>query len=336
MRTILSLVCALGLAGSAFGAKTLDFYFIDVEGGQATLIVSPSGQSILVDTGWAGFEGRDASRIRAAAKEAGIKRIDYLVIKHYHADHVGGVQQLLEKIPVATFVDHGPDIETSKSANELMGMYEKAVQTGKRMSVKPGDKLPMKGVDVEVVSSNGERIPSALKGGGISNSACATAGEYKDDPTENSRSVGFVLSYGKFRFIDHADLTAKKELELACPENRIGPVDLYLTTHHGMDASNAEPIVQGLKPRVAIMNNGAKKGGSPAAWKIIRNSPGLEDIWQLHFALAGGRDTNAGEPMIANLYPDCEGRYIKVSASQDGSFTVVNTRNKYSKTYPAR
>jgi competence protein ComEC len=336
MRRILLLALALALVSTAYAARTLDLYFIDVEGGQATLIVSPSGQSLLVDTGWAGFEGRDAARIRAAAKEAGIKRIDYLVITHFHADHVGGVQQLIEKLPVMTFVDHGASIETSKSAGQLMAMYEKAVQTGKRLTVKPGDKLPMKGLDVEVVAANGERLSSALKGGGVANPACQSGSEYKEDPTENARSVGFVLSYGKFRFVDLGDLTSKKEVELACPENRLGPVDLYLTTHHGVDTSNSEPIVHGLKPRVAIMNNGAKKGGAPAAWKIIRNSPGLEDLWQLHFALAGGKETNASEPMIANLDPNCEGKYIKVSANQDGSFVVTNTRNKYSKTYAAR
>ncbi|HET8548769.1 MAG TPA: MBL fold metallo-hydrolase [Bryobacteraceae bacterium] len=336
MRTLLLLLCALALAAPAFGAKTLDIYFVDVEGGQATLIVSPDRQSILVDTGWPGFEGRDASRIHAAAKDAGVKRIDYLVTTHYHTDHVGGIQQLLEKLRVVTFVDHGPNVETSKSANELTAMYEKAVQTGKRLTVKPGDKLPLKGIDVGIVTANGERVSRALSGGGAANPACTGAGEYKDDPTENARSVGFVLSYGKFRFINLGDLTAKKELELACPENRIGPVDVYLTTHHGLETSNAQPIVHGLRPRVAIMNNGAKKGGSPVAWRIIRDSPELEDIWQLHFALAGGKDTNTSEPMIANLEPNCAGRYIRLSASRDGSFTVTNARNNYSKTYAAR
>ena len=336
MKPLLSLLCALLLAASARGAKTLDFYFIDVEGGQATLIVTPSGQSMLVDTGWPGFEGRDASRIHAAAKAAGVKRIDYLVTTHYHTDHVGGVQQLVERLPVVTFVDHGPNIETSRSAGELNAMYEKAVQTGKRLSVRPGDKIPMKGVEVEVVTANGERVPKPLKGAGAANALCPSAPEFKDDPSENARSVGFVMSFGKFRFVDLGDLTSKKELELACPENRVGPIDLYLTTHHGLDTSNAEAIVHALRPRVAIMNNGAKKGGSPSAWQIIRRSPGLEDLWQLHFALAGGKDNNAAESMIANLDPNCEGKYIKVSANQDGSFTVTNERNRYSKPYAAR
>jgi beta-lactamase superfamily II metal-dependent hydrolase len=336
MKPVVLLMCALLSAMSAQGAKTLDFYFVDVEGGQATLIVTPSGQSMLVDTGWPGFEGRDATRIQRAAKAAGVKRIDYLVTTHYHTDHVGGVQQLVERLPVTTFVDHGPNVETSRTAGELNALYEKALATGKRLTVKPGDRIPLKGVDVEVVTAHGERAAASLKGAGAANPLCGRAADFKEDPTENARSVGFVMSFGKFRFIDLGDLTSKKELELACPENRIGPVDLYLTTHHGLDTSNAETLVHALKPRVAIMNNGAKKGGSPSAWQIIRRSPELEDLWQLHFALAGGKDNNAAESMIANLDPNCEGKYIKVSANPDGSFTVLNERNKYTKVYSAR
>jgi beta-lactamase superfamily II metal-dependent hydrolase len=330
---ILLLACAPLVSHAA---KTLDIYFIDVEGGQATLILTPAKQSMLIDAGWPGFNGRDAARIADAAKKAGVKTIDYLVTTHYHTDHVGGVPQLLEKLKVKTFVDHGPNNETSKNAVELYNSYEGAIANGKRVTVKPGDTIPMKGFSVEIVMSNGERAPSAVQGAGQANPLCAAETHYPEDKTENARSIGMLFTFGKFRFVNLGDLTARKEMELACPENRIGKVDLYLTTHHGLAQSNAKEIVHVLAPRIAVMNNGARKGGSPDAWKIIKGSPALEDLWQLHFAVAGGTETNSPETLIANLDERCEGKYIKVSANVDGSFTVLNSRNNYQKTYPAR
>jgi beta-lactamase superfamily II metal-dependent hydrolase len=328
----LLLVCAPFVAHAA---KTLDLYFIDVEGGQATLIVTPAKEAMLIDAGWPGFSGRDAARIADAAKKAGVKKLDYLVTTHYHADH-GGVPQLLEKLEVKTFIDHGPTTESSKNGVELYRTYEEAVAKGKRVQVKPGDTIPMKGFGVEVVTSNGERAPSTVKGAGNVNPLCVTNANYPEDKTENARSIGMLFTFGKFRFVDLGDLTSRKELDLACPENRIGKVDLYLTTHHGTATSNAKEIVHALQPRVAVMNNGARKGGAPEAWRVIKGTPGLEDLWQLHFAVAGGIATNSPEILIANLDERCEGRYIKVSANPDGSFTVLNSRNKYQKTYPAR
>ena len=218
----------------------------------------------------------------------GVKQIDYLVITHYHGDHVGGVSQLAAKLPVKTFVDHGPNNETGKNAEELNSVYAKAIATGKHMVVKPGDKIPMKGVDVQVLTANGERIGSSLAGAGQANALCGK--EYPEDKTENARSTGTLITYGGSGMINLGDLTSRKEAELVCPENRVGTVDVYLTTHHGMNTSGSDTIVHALKPRIAIMNNGAKKGGSPDAWQIIRKSPGLEDLWQLHFAITGGRE----------------------------------------------
>jgi beta-lactamase superfamily II metal-dependent hydrolase len=317
-------------------AKTLDMYFVDVEGGQATLIVTPSKQSLLVDTGWPGFNKRDATRIAAAAKSAGIKHIDYLVTTHYHTDHVGGVSQLVAVLPVKNFIDHGPNRETSKGAKELSEAYDEAVKTGNHMVMKPGDKIPLKGLDITVVAADGERITSPLAGAGSPNSYCEGTPTFPEDKSENARSLGFVLNYGKFRFVDLGDLTSAKEVDLVCPKNLLGTVDVYLTTHHGLDASNPKAIVHALHPRVAIMNNGAKKGGVPAAWQIVKSSPGLEDLWQVHFAIAGGKETNVPEPMIANIEENDEGKSLKVSALDDGSFTVTNPRNKYSKSYPKK
>jgi competence protein ComEC len=315
-------------------AKTFDVYSIDVEGGQATLMVSPSGQSMLVDTGWAGFDNRDANRIAAAAKMAGVSQIDYLVITHFHADHVGGVPQLIAKLPVKHFVDHGPNNETGAAPDALYAAYKTAMGSGDHIVVKPGDKIPVKGLDVTVVSANGELIKTPLKGGGEKNPLCGQDARRPEDKSENGRSTGTTITFGKFRMIDLGDLTWNKEQDLVCPVNLLGTVDVYLTTHHGMNMSGSATIVHALKPRVAIMNNGATKGASKPAWEVVHNSPGLLDLWQLHFAVAGGADHNTSEQFIAN--PDeanDKGNYLKLSAESNGTFTVTNPRNDVSKTY---
>lgn len=316
-----------------WAAKNLEIYFVDVEGGQATLIVSPSGQSMLVDTGYLGFGQRDAKRIAAIAKKAKVKKIDYVLITHYHLDHVGGALALTEQIPVGTFVDHGPNTETGKMPDELNMVYEKAKAATKHLVVKPGDRIPVKGLDIQVVAARGERIAGALPGGGQQNPQCAQAEQKKPDPSENARSVGFLLTFNGFRFIDLGDLTWNKELELACPSNAIGPVDVYLTTHHGLDQSGPAALVHALRPAVAIMNNGAKKGGAASAWKIVRSSPGLEDLWQLHFAMAGGTETNSPDTFIANLQEQCAGNHLRLTVQPDGQYSVFNSRNNYTKSY---
>lgn len=316
--------------------KTLDLYFIDVEGGQATLLVTPEKQSLLIDTGWPGFGDRDADRIIRTAKKAGVKKIDYLLITHYHRDHVGGITQLLSKMAVGTFVDHGPNRETGAAADQLMEAYLKAAATGQRLSVKPGDRVPLKGAEVLVLTADGNGIDKPLAGAGQANPLCASATKKADDPSENARSLGVLVSFGGFKFIDLGDLTWNKELELVCPANKIGTVDLYVTTHHGMDISGPEQMVHALRPRVAIMNNGSRKGGSPAAWKVVKSSPGLEDLWQLHFANAGGQEHNVANAFLADLNDTGEGNYIKVSATKTGAMTVFNSRNKHTKTYPAK
>ncbi|HZT32904.1 MAG TPA: MBL fold metallo-hydrolase [Bryobacteraceae bacterium] len=326
---LLSLVWACALAV----AKPLEVYFVDVEGGQATLFVSPSGESLLVDTGWSGFNSRDADRIAAAAKKAGVKKIDYLLITHYHEDHVGGVPQLAAKLPIRNFVDHGPNGEHGERPDALFNTYVSYRDKGNHIQVKPGDKIPIKGLDVTVVSSAGDVLAGPLPGAGQPNPACAGFQKRAEDKSENARSTGILVSYGSFRIIDLGDLTWNKEYLLACPDNKIGTVSVYLSTHHGMNISGPPAIVDALHPQVAIMNNGAKKGGTAEAWQTIRHSPGLQDIWQLHFAVAGGRDNNAPDTFIANTDEHCTGNWIRLSAEKDGAFTVTNSRNKYSKTY---
>ena len=192
----------------------------------------------------------------------------------------------------------------------------------------------MKGLDVTVLTAAGQGLPSPLPGAGQPNPACATTKPLEADASENAQSVGILIQYGSFRMIDLGDLTWNKENELVCPVNKIGTVDLYLTTHHGMNISNSPAIVQALHPRVAVMNNGARKGGSPEAWQAVHDSPGLQDIWQVHYAMDGGKDHNSPEAMIANIYEKGdEANWLKVSADANGEITVYNSRNKYEKTY---
>lgn len=317
-------------------AKPMQIYFVDVEGGQATLVVSPSGQSLLIDTGWSGYEGRDADRILAAAHQAGLTQIDYVLITHYHRDHVGGVPQLVDGIKVGTFVDHGPNLEDSEVTRADYGAYEKAIAGHAHVVLKPGWKLPIKGIEVRVLSAAGEHIAAPLPGAGAENPYCKAEPAATDDATENARSVGVLITYGSFRFLDLGDLTKKKELELACPRNLIGSVDLFLVTHHGADLSNPKPLVWAVHPRVAVFDNGARKGASPAAWQIVHDSPGIEDLWQLHYAAESDMDHNVDPDHIANVKENCEGKPFKVIVEPDGSFTLTNTRTGKEKKYPKK
>jgi unsaturated rhamnogalacturonyl hydrolase len=320
---------------SAQNSASLQIYSIDVEGGQATLLVSPRGQSMLVDTGWPGFEGRDADRIVSAAKTAGVTQIDYLVITHYHRDHVGGVAQLADRMKIANFVDHGPNVENAEQTNNGYADYQALIAktNGKRMTVEPGDTIPISGMNVQVLTAAGQHISKPVAGGGQPNPNCVSEPPPPEDPTENAASLGMLITYGKFRFLDLGDLTKKKEVELACPNNPIGKVDLFLVSHHGLNQSNSKALVQAVHPRVAIMNNGPHKGGSPDAWQIVHDSPGLEDLWQLHIALDSDKAHNSADNIIANINDSSEGNYIKVVAQQDGSFTVSNSRTGYQKNY---
>ena len=332
------LIVTLALCATALAApKSMEVYFIDVEGGQATLIVSPSGQSMVIDTGWGGFDNRDADRIAAAAAKSGVKQIDYLLITHYHSDHIGGVPQLAAKLPIKNFVDHGPNFEAGKKdADALFNAYTAVRDKGNHLLVKPGDRVPIKGLDVEILTADGNVRSKPLPGAGEPNPYCAGTQRKDEDKTENSHSTGSLISYGKFRLLDLGDLTWNKEMDLVCPNNRVGKVDVYLTTHHGLNQSGSPAIVDAVHPRVAIMNNGAKKGGNPDAWQVVHDVPGLEGLWQLHTAESSG-SKNTDAEMIANLDSKSDaGNWIKLTAQPTGEFTVTNGRTGFSKTYPAK
>lgn len=338
MRKLCPAILLIAAAATLPAAGKLEVYCIDVEGGKATLWVSPSGESMLVDAGWPGHNHRDAERIAAAAKAAHVKRIDYLVVTHFHTDHAGGVPQLAEKMPIRNFVDHGDSIETDQDAKVLFGEYSRFRDKGKHIVVKPGDKLPIKGLDVEIVSSNGELISAPLAGAGQPNPDCAGLQPPAPPPDypENARSIGMVVTFNGFRAVDLGDLTRDKEYGLVCPENKLGTFDLYMVSHHGTDPSNLPAFVRALHARVAIMNNGPHKGGDAAVWQTIHDSPGLEDFWQLHYAVDAGKDHNSPDPFLANIDDPCEGQWIRVTVEKDGSFMVYNQRNQFEKTYKPR
>jgi len=334
MKRLLLLLSTAGLLAAQ--TRNLDIYWIDVEGGGATLIVAPSGQSLLVDAGNPG--DRDAQRIFAAAQMAGLKKIDMLLTTHFHGDHVGGTPALAKLIPIDRYFDHGDSIETTPNAVQLFNAY-KAVAEGKRTTLKPGDRIPLSGVEVEVISANGAVLAKPLKGGGP-NPFCANAQQHDPDKTENQRSAGFLLTYGKFKFFDVGDLTWDKEMELACPMNKVGTVTLLQATHHGFvnDFSGAPALYWALKPQVVVVNDGPRKGLQVSAWDTISKIQGLEGVGQSHLALATDKAHNTDEQKIANLEETaaCKGNWLKASVSKDGKVTVTNGRNSFSQQYAAR
>jgi beta-lactamase superfamily II metal-dependent hydrolase len=341
-----ALIAVPGIAAPAT-AKLLKIYFIDVEGGQSTLVVTPDRHSLLIDTGFAGdgqgfkpgnpHEARDANRIVAAARDAGITQIDYLLITHFHPDHDGGVSELSQLMPIRGFIDHGvpnPETLTSAEIKEAFDAYVAVRSTGQHLEPVPGDHLPLKGLDIVVVSSAGSTLSAPLPGAGSTNTACPVSGPPATDPYENPRSTGILLRYGKFRFLDVGDLTGKPLFDLACPKSLIGPVDVYLVAHHGgLDAAVGETIAA-FQPRIAVMNNGTTKGGALVTYQALHHVPGLEDVWQLHASKYAG-DSNFPAPFIANL-DEGSAYWIELIANEDGSFRVHNPRTGEWKNYKSR
>jgi beta-lactamase superfamily II metal-dependent hydrolase len=364
-RTLTLLVASVSVAMlSAQARTTLDIYLVDVEGGNATLFVAPSGESLLIDTGNGGAGAvRDADRILAAAKDARLTQIDHLVTTHYHGDHIGAMSEVTSRIPIKHFIDHGPNVQPNQATDDfLQKVYPQLYAKGKHTVAKPGDKIELKGLDARVVASAGQMIATPLPGAGSKNPYCTSYKPKDPDPSENAQSVGTHITYGRFKTVHLGDLTWNKESDLMCPSNRLGTVDLFIVSHHGQAISNSEVLMHALAPRVAIMNNGTRKGGQPDAMKVMFSSPGLEDLWQIHFSLLSGQEYTVPGMFIANGVDDQPAAmpiaatpapapgpgaapppahngaayWIKVSARDDGSFTVTNARNGFTKSYTAK
>jgi competence protein ComEC len=334
---------------------------VDVEGGNATLFVAPSGESLLIDTGNVAPAAaiRDAERIMVAAKDAGLTRIDNLITTHWHGDHYGGLAELAKRIPIKHFIDHGPNVQPNPDVDAfLANVYPKLYADAKHTVAKPGDKIAVAGLDVLVVTSAGETIKTPVAGAGGANPYCASF-KPGDNNAEDPMSVGVYVTFGKFRTSHLGDLTKNKEFELMCPNNRLGNLDVFLGLHHGVSTSNSEVIIHASRPRVAIINNGTRKGGAPDVMQVLHSSPGLEDLWQIHFSQLSGQEYTVPGMFIANgvdaplaampVAPiaapapganappapvhDGPAFWIKVTAQQDGTFTVTNQRNGFAKTY---
>jgi beta-lactamase superfamily II metal-dependent hydrolase len=333
MKAILAAVVALALLA---GEKTLNIYFIDVEGGQSTLIVTPEGQSLLVDAGYPGRDGRDADRIMAAVRDARLTRIDYLLITHLHEDHDGGAAELSRRIPVGTFVDYGEPVENAKEVVAAFAEYSEARARGHHLVPKAGDRLPLEGVDVDVVSADGMTISKPLEGGGRRNPACEGFERPGESRGENPRSIGIRLRFGAFRFLDVGDLVASKMTDLVCPDNLIGDVDVYLVAHHANSDPSLPVFLEAIRPAVAIANNGPWKGATPPAMEMLHAFPVLKDVWQLHRTINYGAE-NFPEPFIANVgFEGADGAsWIKLSATGNGVFSITNGRTNWTRRYDA-
>jgi competence protein ComEC len=363
--TVVAMSALLVASSSAQQVRdnSLSIYVVDVEGGNATLFVGPTGGSVLIDTGNGGVAAaRDADRIMAAVKDAGLAQIDHLITTHWHGDHFGGMAELAKRIPIRHFVDHGPNVQPAAGADEfLQKIYPTLYGAAKHTVAKPGDTLAVQGLDWRIVTSAGNVLSSPLQGAGRANPYCADYKPQDADRTENAQSVGSIVTFGRFRVAHLGDLTWNKEFDLMCPSNRIGTVDLFVVSHHGQPVSNSPQLVHALESRAAIINNGTRKGGQPDAMRIIYSAPRLEDVWQIHFSLLSGQEFTVPGLFIANLTDDNPdamplsampppapgsgappppvhngpAHWIKVSATADGSFTVTNGRNGFAKRYAA-
>jgi glyoxylase-like metal-dependent hydrolase (beta-lactamase superfamily II) len=359
--TLLFLPMTTKVSAAPNASKDLRIVSVDVEGGAAVLFVTPEGKSLLIDTGWPpGMGGprpvagappaapmpSSAERIAAAAASLGVTKIDYLMMTHYHLDHVGGLEALLAKLPVGAFIDHGPNREEPPAnANPrqlgsapvtLYPKWEAAYKDHEHITAEVGKTLSIGSMKLEFVTSDGHTPTAPLPGAGQPNPLCSgVAPMDRDGGQENVRAVGTLITFGKSRILYLGDLTWNKEIELLCPVNKIGKVDVYFVTGHGMDLSSSPPT-GALAPLVAVMQNGPTKGGDKAVIDTVNTYPDLKGFWRTHYTVRYP-ELNGDPNYIANLEPlPDEGYFISLDITPGGEIVVTNSRNHFSKTYKAR
>ena len=335
-RRVAAVLVAVPLALNAQAPATLDIYWIDVEGGAATLVVTPGRDSVLMDTGWPRPDARDAERIQAAMRDAGITEIDYLLVSHFHIDHVGGLATLAERVPIGQIIDHGDSVE--REGQEELALWDEYVAlAADRRSVAPGDKLPLPRLEFSFIASHRQLVDSLEPR--PPNRLCDDAEPPEADQGENGHSLGYLLSLGAFQFLNLGDLTPDREYALACPENRLGVVDLWQVPHHGGYGAIRPELAGALQPTVAVINNGPRKGGTPESLVVAQRTADVGDVWQSHQALADDAAYNTDERLIANLTEEdeCAGHWIKATVQPDGrSWTMTNGRTDYSRNYQSK
>lgn len=329
-------------AGAPADRETLDIYFIDVEGGAATLIVTPRGESMLVDSGFPG--DRDAGRIAAVAREqAKLSQIDHYITTHWHTDHFGGIAQLARILPVKRYYGHGIPNPLPRDINPELVQAYRSTAAGDGQVLKPADEIKLlqggKSVPplrVRILAANG--VVTGEKTDAPQTRTCTSNHQAaQKDESDNANSVAFVLEFGSFRFFDGGDLTWNVEHKLVCPTNLPGKVDVFQVNHHGLDTSNNPVLIEALAPRVAIINNGAKKGGQARTYASLKSARGIESIFQLHRNVQTGEQDNAPSTMVANDNESCQGNFIKLSVDSRGkSYTVTIPAKGTMKTYTTR
>ncbi|HWB10991.1 MAG TPA: MBL fold metallo-hydrolase [Pirellulales bacterium] len=317
-RLILCVVCAVGFSGTATAGSTdgrLDVFWVDVEGGAATLIVTPQGESVLIDTGNPGR--RDPQRIfDVAVKVADLRKIDYLVTTHYHRDHFGGAATLAGMLPIGVVYDNG----------EFAGGVERpdkdylGFAADRRAVIEPGEEIALKQssdatkprLSLRCLAAR-QQFADAAEGTAENESICSEARPKARDGSDNANSIVLLLSLGEFQFFDAGDLTWNMEQKLVCPKNLVGEVDVYQTTHHGLDASNNPVVIRSLKPKVAVFNNGVTKGCEPDVFSALKSEPSVEAVYQMHRNLRRDSTNNTADEYIANLEQECQANFIKLS-----------------------